>query len=187
MAINNLSLKCLLSISILIFIASEASLVGCAERDKAWHLDAEYSQQLTIDAGMSGRLIAETVDEVRIYKISSSNRDMFDLAALYNEELVFKTKEGEIIKKLLVAAQDIIMNMPECYSSRKNYTLHIAALDNELRRVGYFLLSPCVVEGGYYGMITPLNSRNIYYNKELIPIFEEIGIWKKLKRLVNNL
>lgn len=138
-----------------------------------WRLDAEYSEQLTIDAGISGSLIAKTVDVIRVYRTFQKHDDMFSLSELFKKDLVFESTDKQFIQRFVLAAQQIIMHI-DCKKNKDNEYYHVILLDNKQMRAGYFLFIRC--ESGQYAIVRSLQKSgeaSIYYNSSLLQIFKE--------------
>ena len=149
---------------ILLFFAIDFTIVRYKDVKIPWRLDAEYSMYLTIMATnyktMTGSNSSDTVDAIRIYRIRQKHSDMYDLSKLFTKELVFETKDKQFIKRFILAAQDEIMHVENCFRSQDQETFHIAAFDNTFMRAGYFLFNVCNVKGDEYGIIQSLQKHH---------------------------
>lgn len=153
--------------------------MSCNKSKDYWRLDSEYSEYLTITApnykAKMGHNSADTVDALRIYKVDQKHNDMYSLSELFTKELVYESKDKKVIREFLLAGQEVIMHL-DCKRDQDEETFHIIALDNTFMRTGYFLVNVCNVNGAKYAIIHPLQKgggSSIYYNKALIPIFED--------------
>lgn len=160
----------ILGIGILIYPLLKS---GYITNKPPWRLDAEYSEQLTIDAGTSGSLLAKTVDVIRVYRTFQKHDDMFSLSELFKNDLVFESTDKQFIHRFVLAAQQIIMHI-DCKKNKDNEYYHVILLDNKQMRAGYFLFIRC--EGGQYAIVRSLQKNggsSIFYNSSLLQIFKE--------------
>lgn len=142
----------------------------------SWRLDADYSEQLTIDSGITGSIQANTVDVIRIYRTFQKHDDMFSLHELFKKDLVFESADKQFIKKFILAAQQIIMHI-DCNRNKDGEYFHVVFLDNKQMRAGYFLFIRC--ESDQYAIVRSLQKSggaNIYYNSSLLQIFKSKGL-----------
>lgn len=145
---------------------------GCNTNKTPWHLDAKYSEQLTIDAGMDGSAISKTVDAIRIYRNQQKHDDMYSLPELFEKDLLFESTDKKLIQRFVLAGQQIIMHI-DCNRNKENEYYHVILLDNKQMRAGYYLFIRC--EGEQYAIIRSLQKgggSNIYYNSSLLQNFK---------------
>lgn len=158
-------------------------VTACAESNIPWRLDSLYSEYLTINASnyraMTGNDIADTTDAMRIYKTSGTGRKMFSLSHVLNEDPIYESKDKQLIKGFISAAQETIMSVPNCFEHRDRDTFHILVFDNTFMRAGYFLVIKCTADNERFGIISPLQKGgggSIYYSRSVITILEKLNI-----------
>lgn len=158
-------------------------VTACAESNIPWRLDSLYSEYLTIKApnyrAMTGNDIADTADAMRIYKTRRTSREMFSLSHLLNEDPIYESKDKQLIKGFISAAQETIMNAPNCFEHRDPDTFHVVVFDNTFMRAGYFLVIKCTANNEKFGIISPLmkgGGGSIYYSRSIITFLEKLNI-----------
>lgn len=137
-----------------------------------WSLDAQYSEQLTIDADINSSSIVKTVDVIKIYKTTQSHDDMLDLNDLLKKKLVFESSDKNFIEQFILSSQQIIMHV-DCKRNMRNEYFHVVLIDNNNKHAGYFLFVEC--EDGQYAIIRSLQREggsSIYYNSSLLQLFK---------------
>jgi len=165
-----------------VFLVSLAA-IACAESNTPWRLDSLYSEYLTIKApnyrAMTGNDIADTADAMRIYKTQKTDREMFSLPHLLNEDPIYESKDKQLIRGFISAAQETIMNAPNCFEHRDPVVFHVVIFDNTFMRAGYFLVIKCTSDNEKFGMISPLmkgGGGSIYYSRSIITVLEKLNL-----------
>lgn len=157
-------------------------LVSCFnDNNVPWQIDVEYSLSLTSGGNSYKSLNAEnpykTVDEIRIYKIVKDGRGMYSLTDLFKEELIYKSTDKKFIKKFILAAQELIREVPGVRKKRNIENYHIVMLDNSKMRAGCFIYCTRIIGNDLYGEIKSYQpGSSFYHNKALLPIFKELNV-----------
>jgi hypothetical protein len=155
------SLVKLFQISCLVIVLT--AFAGCGrdqERNGGnapWLQDAIYTEYLTMNAAdyklMTGYSSASTVDGLRIYKIANPRPDMFKLDDLLKRDFRYESRDKELIRKFLEAAQDRIGSMGGCKEDPNEASYHVILNDNTFMRAAYFVLTICKSSDGEYGLV----------------------------------
>ena len=172
-----------LIIIIIFFLLLNTIFISCSDdiNEIQWKIDVEYSFSLT-SAGRSYKILnAEnpynTVDEIRIYKIVEGGRSMYSLSDLFKKELIYKTKDKQNIKNIVLAAQEVIREVPGLKHKRSVENYHVVMLDNDKMRAGCFIYCTRQIDDTIYGEIMSYQpGSSFYHNEELLQVFENLKI-----------
>lgn len=167
---------------VFIFIQS-----GCDNNSIPWKLDFKYSRYLTSMADeyeqITGVKSADTVEVLRIYKVTGNGFQWYSLKELFAKELVFETKDKYFIKQFVLASQENEKDLTRCDIGNKNKeTDHffVVMIDNKSNRIGYFGLNVCINQNKEYRKILIPDESGfgpiIYYNKSLVSILKTIHL-----------
>lgn len=172
---------------IFLLIVLMLGLIGCMRERMPWQLDLQYSRYLTVMASeyekMSGTKSANTVDALRIYKITDKGYKWYNLKELFTKNLVFETKDKQFIRNFVLTAQEDVRDLNSCNRVYRNLEFdqfYVVMFDNTFMRTGYFLFTVCHSRGKEYGEILVPDESGFgpigYYNESLISILKTINI-----------
>lgn len=181
---SKIFLKLLLILIIGLFIYPLGQ-TGCDRNNIPWQLDLKYSRYLTVMGPeyerMTGTKSADTVDAIRIYKITDKRYQWYSIRELFKKDLVFETKDKLYIKQIVMAAQEDIKDLQGCnrvYKNQEFDQFYVVMFDNTFMRIGYFLLTVCSVQGKEYREIRVPDESGfgpiVYHNESLISILKTI-------------
>jgi hypothetical protein len=166
-----------------ILIVFSFSTPTMADNESEWTLDPLYSANLTIMStnykAITNSDIFDAIDFIRIYKSDNCRDAILTLPEIVSKQLVFESKDKEIIKKILSSAQVELTHVPGCYQAKLCGNLYIVAFNEKDKRAGYFILSQCKVNAETTGIIRPFqegDSSTIYFNKSLIRVLRDMKI-----------
>lgn len=154
-----------------------------ADSESEWILDPSYSANLTIMStnykAVTNSGIFDAIDIIRIYKNNSCKDKILTLPEIATKQLIFESKDNEIIKKIISSAQVELMHVPGCYQAKLCDNLYIVAFNEKEKRAGYFILSQCKVNAETTGILRPFqegDSSTIYFNKSLLGVLKDMKI-----------
>lgn len=171
----------------------------CNRDNLPWQMDWDYSYYLTVKEGeyefMTGVKSADTVDALRVYKVTRKHYEWYGLEELLEKEVVFETKEKPFIRKFILSAQKwmdvddssvpVEDRFPASERCRKAWSkeeesdkYYVVMFDNTFMRAGYFLLFVCENQDKEYLEILVPDTSGFgpiaYYNDSLFPIFSNL-------------
>ncbi len=156
-----------------------------AEHDRGWKLDPDYSANLTIMStnykAISGLNISESVDMIKIFKNDSCDGEILSLGDIFSKELVFESKDKELIGSILASAQVEETHVAKCYQNKQCDNFYVVAFDKKRNRTGYFIFYYCKLSDQLIGIIRPFqhgDCSTIYYNKSLADFLQTKKIIK---------
>ena len=167
---------------VFIFIQS-----GCNNNSIPWELDFKYSRYLTSMADeyvqLTGAKSADTVEAIRIYKVTGKRFQWYSLKELFAKELAFETKDKDFIKQFVLASQEDVKDLTGCDIGNGNKEIDqffVVMVDNKSNRIGYFALNVCMNQNKEYRKILIPDESGfgpiIYYNKSLVSILKTIHL-----------
>ena len=174
--INTLSI---LSFFIILFLFAPIK----ADNKSEWILDPLYSANLTIMStnykAITNSDIFDVIDFIKIYKNNDCKDAILTLPEIVSKQLIFESKNKEIIKKIISSAQVELTHVPGCCQAKMRENFYILAFNEREKRAGYFILSRCKVNAEETGIIRPFqegDSSTIYFNKSLIGVLRNMRI-----------
>ena len=154
-----------------------------ADNKSEWILDPLYSANLTIMSNnykaITNSDIFDAIDFIKIYKNNDCRDAILTLSEIFSKQLIFESKNQEIIKKVISSAQVELTHVPGCYQAKLCENFYIVAFNEKEKRAGYFILSQCKVNAEATGIIRPCqegDSSTIYFNKSLIEVLRNMKI-----------
>jgi len=172
------------TLSILSFFAILCVFVPAkADNGSEWILDPFYSANLTITStnykAIKNSNILDTIDLIKIYKNNNCKDAILTLSEIVSKQLIFESKNKEVIKKIISSAKVELTHVPGCYQAKLCENYYIVAFNEKEKKAGYFVLSQCKVNAGTTGIIRPFqegDSSTIYFNKSLIGVLRDMHI-----------
>jgi hypothetical protein len=180
----------LLLLGIIIYYAL-AYIYG--KEDSPWQSDAIYLQDLLISKTTG----ADTVDDLRVYKVRRKHFKWYSLEELSTKEVVSDTKDRRRIEEFVSAANewmdvgDSEVPFEDRFPASKGCSnafsrevesdkFYVAMYDKTLMRADYFITAVCEYQGKeYLRIMVPaydMGGSIVYYNEALLPVFRELGI-----------
>jgi hypothetical protein len=148
-------------------------IVGCSESRKLPPVDVRYSEFLSILGGsytaISGSEASTTVGVVQVFS-GRGRRGSADLAEVTRGELLFESRQRDVIDRLISAIQHHEpIEDPSC-DLGKGATWILVAYDSALFRAGVIRLYACGQRDKTVVGVNPVGDAGIKYSREAVAV-----------------
>lgn len=161
--------------------------LACSKESNDWKTDLKYSWNIVgINIGMKEKeKIILTIDKIQLFQANYNQRSLSpNFENFKRKNPNFETHNSEFIYRFVKSAsEDIESNVSNCKFDEKRKFYHVLLFDNELKRVGYFRVFPCLYAGTNYAKVIPQNNPAIFYSATLLSIINKaLDVQKEKKK-----